>query len=137
MNKDRMKNPKIHELASALAEDVFEMDIGAVDAELLAAGYQPEDATGKVRAVIARAIFGKARAQLAKAPAHVPESGTLLRFGPGEARAKLDAIVNRDPAAFPELTMAARKGQSISDADAASQLEDFLELGIIGPDDLK
>lgn len=137
MNKNRMKNPKIHELASALAEDVFEMDIGAVDAELLAAGYQPEDATSKVRAVIARAIFGKARAQLAKAPVHVPESRTLLRFGPGEARAKLNAIVNRDPAAFPELTMAARKGQSISDADAASQLEDFLELGIIGPDDLK
>ncbi|MBA8903092.1 hypothetical protein [Phyllobacterium sp. P30BS-XVII] len=137
MNQDRMKNPKIHDLASALAEDVFELDIGAVDAELLAAGYRPEDATSKVGAVIARAIFSKARGQLAKAPAHVSETGTLLRFGPGEARAKLDAIVNRDPGAFPELTMAARKGQSISDADAVSQLEDFLELGIIDPDDLK
>lgn len=128
------------DLVAGFAEDVFEYDDAQVDADLVDAGENPEDVARRMRSAIGRALLQDARTQINtenRTQAHREGEGAVLAFAPGVARAKLAEIVGRDPAAHPELTMAARKGAFLSDKDAESQLEDLIELGVVSREDLE
>lgn len=140
MNKDTMSD-KLFDLMSTLADDIFMMSEDEVDAELHERGFDPEEVVKSTKMLLAKSLLRYSSAHLIseKKMAEMTRSATatIIEFAPGAAKAKLEEIVNRDPAAFPELTMAARKGTSISDADARSQLEDLVAVGAIKIEDLQ
>jgi hypothetical protein len=57
-------------------------------------------------------------------------------FDPAKARLRLARIVaNDDPETARKLTLAARKGEGLSDEDVRGMLEDMEELGILPTDE--
>lgn len=140
MNKDTM-NDKLFDIMSTLADDVLLMSEEEVDAELLEIGLDPDEVVTSTKTLLGKSILRYSSARLISekkmADVALPATATIIEFAPGAAKAKLEELVNRNPEAFPELTMAARKGSSISDADARSQLEDLVSVGAIKIEDLK
>ena len=65
-----------------------------------------------------------------------PRAGaSAQKLDPAAARARLNTMLEQDPATKTKLTMAARKGEGLSDADVQGMLEDLEELGIRLPSD--
>ena len=58
----------------------------------------------------------------------------VLRLDPAAARARLQKALLQSPEAAQRLTLAARKGDDLSDADVLGMLEDLEELGILPPE---
>lgn len=139
MNRDTMDD-KLFDLMSTLADDIFLMSEEEVDAELRELGYDPDEVVKSTKILLGKSILRYSARLVSEkkiADTTLSATATILEFAPGAAKAKLEELVNRDPEAFPELTMAARKGTSISDADARSQLEDLVSVGAIKIEDLQ
>jgi hypothetical protein len=127
----------LRRLADALAEDVLsapESEILEEAAELfgdpakLAANMlklfeQTMGEQGKERLAAAREAVAAER----RRPAGV------FRLPPAEARRLLQQLIAADPETARKLTVAARKGEGLSDDDVQSMLEDFEELGVTLP----
>ncbi len=138
MGRDRMKDDELLRLANALAEDILDMTPEELDAELRAIGEDPDTVEKEMRAVIGKSIMQSAKARLAVSKVLAnPERGSSRISGPapGAARRKLDKIISQNVDAYPQLTLAARKGETMSDADAESLLEDLRALGIVDKDE--
>jgi hypothetical protein len=138
MNKDTMDD-NFFEAMSRLADDIFLFTEDEIDAELRDLGFDPDDVATNMKTLLGKAMLRHSSAHvISERKIAAPSvTATIIDFAPGAAKAKLEEIVNRDPEAFPELTMAARKGTSISDADARSQLEDLVSVGAIKIEDLQ
>jgi hypothetical protein len=110
------------------------------DADLLKeereAGNDPSALVNHARALYARAstLTAKRRLEAAKATLQAerrPRGETSVqRLDPTVARARLNALLDQHPETKTKLTMAARKGEGLSDADVQSMLEDLEELGV-------
>lgn len=138
MNKDKMDD-NFFDTMALIADDVFLLSEEEVDAELRELGIDPDVVAKTSKILVGKSIMKSTSARLkSQNEMHVvSDASNVIEFSPSGAKAKLAEIISRDPNAFPELTMAARKGTSISDADAQSQIEDLLAVGAITIDDLK
>ena len=120
----------IFDLIDALADEAFEADIATLEAELEEEGKSSADVIASMRTSI-----GKVRMRLAKAARteRKTDINKVVSLDAATAKAKLSKII----AERPQLSMAARKGTEVSEADALSALNDMLRLGLITEDDLR
>lgn len=125
-------------LADALVEDI----LNASDEEMLAEARHdhadPDAVVAAMRVQFEKAVLaaGKARLDAARAAvAGLRPAGAVTRLDPAEARQRLERAMTQDPETARKLTLAARKGEGLSDSDVTGMLEDLAELGLIpGPD---
>ena len=125
-------------LADALVEDI----LNASDEEMLAEARHdhadPDAVVTAMRVQFEKAVLaaGKARLDAARAAvAGLRPAGAVTRLAPAEARQRLERAMTQDPETARKLTLAARKGEGLSDSDVTGMLEDLAELGLIpGPD---
>lgn len=141
MNKDKMDD-SLFEAMSRLADDIFLFDEDEIDSELRELGFTPDEVAKNMKTLLGKTMLRHSSARVVSdremsGIVSLSVTSTIVAFAPGAAKAKLEEIVGRNPDAFPELTMAARKGSSISDADARSQLEDLVAVGAIKIEDLR
>lgn len=120
----------IFDLIDALADEAFEADIATLEAELADERRSAAEVVASMRASI-----GKAKMRIAKAARteRKADVSNVVSLDAAAAKAKLNKII----AERPQLSMAARKGTEVSEADALSTLSDMLRLGLITEDDLR
>jgi hypothetical protein len=119
-------------LANALVEDVLSASEGEilvearedkVDVESVARAGRSQFES--IAATIARRRLTEAKAAVAakRSPANVTRLDLVA------ARRQLERLLAQDPETAQKLTLAARKGQSLSDDDVLDMLADLKELG--------
>jgi hypothetical protein len=121
-------------LADALAEDV----LGAPDSEILEDAAEiygnPEKVAADMLKLFEQTASEQGKERLAAARAAVTADrrrpSTVVRLPAAEARRRLEQLIAADPETARKLTVAARKGEVLSDDDVQSMLEDFAELGV-------
>jgi hypothetical protein len=125
----------LRRLADALADDILNApdkqvledaaevygDIDKLAADMLRLFERTASEQGKARLAAARAAIAADHRRPARA----------IRLDPAEARRRLQQAIAADPETARKLTLAARKGEGLSDDDVYSMLEDFEELGVI------
>lgn len=127
-----------------LTEELIEDILATPDEEILSEARQDHDDPAKVTMAM-QALFEKAATNVAKqrfaaAKAAVAAdrqqtlSSSPMRRDPVAARRRLQSIVASDPETARKLTLAARKGEGLSDEDVFGMLEDLEYLGVLGPD---
>jgi len=129
----------LRRLADALAEDT----LNAPDEEVLQDAAEIYGDTDKLAADMLRLFEqtaseqGKARLAAARAAiaAIRRHPSGQARLDPSEMRRRLQQAVAADPETARKLTVAARKGEGLSDEDVYGMLEDFEELGVIPSSD--
>lgn len=122
-------------LADALVEDILDASDQDILAETNEDNGDPAAVAAGVRALFETAVTTTAKARLAAAKSAVAADRnrpTLVTpFDPSAARLRLEQIVaNDDPETARKLTLAARKGEGLSDDDVRGMLEDLEELGV-------
>lgn len=134
-----MTDPKsdraaLDRLADALAEDILSASDQDILTEVKEDGEDPAAIAAEVQTVFenAKAKVAKRRLAAAKAGAAASRRRTadVVRLDPAEARRTLELALARDPETASKLTLAARKGEALSDEDVRGMLEDLDELGI-------
>jgi phytoene dehydrogenase-like protein len=131
----------LRRLADALAEDI----LNAPDQQVLEDAAEiygdPNQLAQNMRALFERTVAERGKARLAAARAAIDAErkppAPARRFDPAAARRRLERALAADPATARKLTLAARKGQGLSDEDVRSMLGDLEELGVIPPEDSK
>jgi len=129
----------LRRLADALAEDV----LSAPDSEILEEAAEIHGDPAKLAAdmlkLFEQTMSKQGKERLAAAREAVAagrrRSAAIVRLPPAEARRRLQQLIAADPETARKLTIAARKGEGLSDDDVRSMLEDFEELGVILPSD--
>jgi hypothetical protein len=139
--KKDAKHTALDWLTDAVVEDI----LATPDADLLneerEAGNDPSASAKHAGALYERASMSVAKKKLQDAKAAVqaerrPRAGApAQKLDPAVARTRLNALLEQHPETKTKLTMAARKGEGLSDADVQSMLEDLEELGVHLPSD--
>ena len=127
-------------LADALVEDIINASDQDILAEIKEDGGDLAAVAAGVRELFEKAVTTAAKARLAAAKLAVAtdrsRSAVVTPLDPAAARRRLERIVaNDDPETARKLTLAARKGEGLSDDDVRGMLEDMEELGIRPPSD--
>ena len=120
-------------LADAFVEDILNASDEDILAEAREDDADPSAAAAQVKGLFERAMAAAGKGKLAAARTEVARRGsspTIIRLDPNEARRRLNQLLARDPDTARKLTLAARKGQGLSDTDVQSMLDDLAELGI-------
>ncbi|ABE62196.1 hypothetical protein Nham_1372 [Nitrobacter hamburgensis X14] len=121
-------------LVDGLAEDLLSKSDDQLAAEICERGDDPAAVSARARAVFEKAVRDHGKRRLAAArtavEADVKSPRKEIRLDPTEARARLERILRRHPETANKLTLAARKGEGLSDTDALGLLADLEELGI-------
>ncbi len=129
----------LRRLADALAEDV----LSAPDSEILEEAAEIHGDPAKLAAdmlkLFEQTMSEQGKERLAAAREAVladrRQPAAVVRLPPAEARRRLQQLIAADPETARKLTVAARKGEGLSDDDVQSMLEDFEELGVTLPGD--
>lgn len=129
----------LRRLADALAEDV----LSAPDSEILEEAAEIHGDPAKLAAdmlkLFEQTMSEQGKERLAAAREAVAADrrrpAAVIRLSPAEARRRLQQLIAADPETARKLTVAARKGEGLSDDDVQSMLEDFEELGVTLPGD--
>ncbi len=132
MSENRSSRADLDRLADALVEDI----LTASDDEILAEAREdygdPAAVAAEVHEIYERAILLAKKNRLAAARDAVRRNNArgrkLVHLEPREARLRLEAALAKDPNA--KMTLAAREGKELSDADVLGMLEDLEALGI-------
>jgi hypothetical protein len=127
----------LRRLADALAEDV----LSAPDSEILEEAAEihgdPEKLAADMLKLFEQTASEQGKERLAAAREAVAAErrrpAGVFRLPPAEARRLLQQLIAADPETARKLTVAARKGEGLSDDDVQSMLEDFEELGVTLP----
>jgi hypothetical protein len=123
-------------VAEKLAEDV----LNATDAEILAEaeedGRDIAAEAASSRAIFVKALAAQGKRRMAAARAAIDarsatSAPTARRLSPEQARQLLARALRDAPETSDKLTMAARKGQDLSDADVYGMLDDLVDLGLL------
>lgn len=127
-------------LADALVEDILKTSDQDILAETTEDTGDPAAVAAEVRALFEKAVTKTEKARLAAAKRAVAaerdQPAVVTPFDPAKARLRLNRIIaNDDPETARKLTLAARKGEGLSDDDVRGMLEDMEELGILPADD--
>lgn len=131
-------NKSAREALRRLADELVQDILAANDEELLAEAAEDNEDPAKVASAMrqlfedAESASGKARLAAARAAvdADRQRSGKVLKLDPAEARRRLALALQDNPDTAKKLTLAARKGEDLSDDDVRAILEDLEELGI-------
>lgn len=122
-------------LAEFLVDDILGMTDEEILAEVTADGEDPKRIAQEAKDIFERAIMTCGKARLAAAKISVfsdrQQSSKVFQLDPSVARQKLDNILRQHPETRNKLTLAARKGEGLSDSDVLSMLQDLEELGVI------
>lgn len=138
---DNKNQEALDRVARALVEDVLRTSDEALISEITEDGIDAAAEAARLRDIYTKALGAAGRARLAAAKAAVATDkaarspASVLALDPGAARARLEAVLRRDPETRDKLTLAARKGEGLSDADVRSMLEDLEALGLLPPAD--
>lgn len=124
-------------LADALGEDI----LNAPDEQVLADAAEIYGDTDKLAVdmlrLFERTASEQGKAGLAAARGAIVAVGRrparTARPDPAEARRRLQRLLSADPETARKLTLAARKGEGLSDEDVYNMLEDFEDLGVSPP----
>lgn len=140
MTEKNLNDPiALDRLAETLIDDILNMTDEEILAEVKADGDDPERVAQETRGIFERAImnFGKLKLLAAKKAviSDRQKSSKVSQIDPSAARQKLDRILKKNPKTLDKLTLAARKGEGLSDSDVLSMLQDLEELGIEEQDD--
>lgn len=127
-------------LTEKLVEDVLNTSDAEILAEAKEDGRDVAAEAARSRAIFARALVAQGKRKMAVARAALnartaPSVRPSGRLTPDQARAILARALQEAPETAAKLTMAARKGQGLSDADVYGILEDLVDLGILPPTD--
>lgn len=137
-----MRKHNHHELIERLTDALIEDILNASDEEILSE-LAEESGASKVEAGNVRKLFEKAQTMSAKKrlvaareaiEQEKPQRAKVIPLNSLQARRKLETILNEHPEETRELTLAARKGTDLSDADILGMLEDLQELGLYNPE---
>jgi len=122
-------------LADALVEDIMNASDEEIMNELKDEGDDLAQSAAATRALFDKAAIVAAKGKLLDAKAAVAanrqRSVAILKLDPTKVRERLRRIIANDPEEF---TMAARKGDVLSDEDVRGIIEDLVELGLIDDD---
>jgi hypothetical protein len=124
----------LRRLADELVEDI----LAATDEELLAEVAEDQEDPEKIAADMRRLFeqaeneVGKAKMAAARAAVDADRQrfATVVKLDPAEARRRLALALESNPDMAKKLTLAARKGEKLSDNDVRAILEDLEQLGI-------
>lgn len=121
-------------LVDMLVEDILQTSDEDLLKEVRERGDDPKTIAGRMRALFGKAELAQGRRRLMTAReavnADAQRRASQSTKDPAAARRQLDTIMQRFPSATAKLTMAARKGNGMSDGDVLSLLADLEELGI-------
>jgi hypothetical protein len=131
----------LRRLADSLAEDV----LNAPDEEIMSDAQELYGSAEKLAAAMlllfeeTASEQGKARISAARADIDAAQRTNVrsLRLAPNRARSLLDRAMAADPETARKLTIAARKGEGLSDDDVLTMLEDLVELGLVNISDIE
>jgi hypothetical protein len=130
----KTRRDALRRLADELAEDILRATVAELRAEAAEDQEDPAKIAAAMRAIFERADTESRKSKLAAARAAIDadrqKPSTLLRLDPALARRRLAAALESDPETMRKLTLAARKGEKLSDEDVLAILEDLQELGI-------
>jgi hypothetical protein len=134
MNGNNAARDALRRLADELVEDI----LAASDKELLAEAVEDQEDPEKIAAELRRLFeqaetdAGKAHMAAAREAVDVDRrrSAKVIKLDPAEARRRLALALESNPDTANKLTLAARKGEKLSDEDVRGILEDLEELGI-------
>lgn len=134
---EKSKGAALDRLADAFVDDLMSLSDEELRAEIAADHGDPAAFAGAARAVFNRAIATCGKDKLARAKAAVAvdraRRSNVTRLDPKEARRRLASVVANDAETHRKLTLAARKGERLSDNDVAGMLEDLTDLGVAPP----
>lgn len=124
-------------LATSLVDDILNMSDEELLAEVKADGEDPKQIAEVARGILERARTTSGKSKLAAARKAVlsarKQVSLVSSLDPSNARKKLETVLAQYPETHSKLTLAARKGEGLSDEDVRGMLEDFEELGITLP----
>ena len=140
MTKNKMKNRfALDRLAKSLVDDILSMTDEELLAEAKADGENPKEIAQATRNIFDRAVTSCGKTRLAVAKRAVlgdrQRISSVVRLDPSTARQKLEEVLTQHPETRSKLTLAARKGEGLSDEDVFGMLKDLEELGVIPPID--
>jgi DNA-binding TFAR19-related protein (PDSD5 family) len=131
------------EALTRLADDLADDILNTSDADILAEIRESNDDPKKIAAAT-RSLFDQASTSVAKnrmiaarraMAANQRSPSPVVRLDSNEARRRLNNVLLAHPEAAEKLTLAARKGEGLSDNDVQGMLEDLEALGVIPPSD--
>lgn len=123
-------------LADSLVEDILSVSDEDILAEAAEDYGDAEAAAEHVRGLIHQAVLESSKSRLAAAREAYQKGRerarpNVLNLPYAEKRAIVDGFVASDSQLKAKLTLAARKGQQLSERDLDSMLDALLELGVI------
>lgn len=126
-------------LAEFLVDDILSMSDEEILAEVIADEDDPKQVAQETRDIFELAVMTCRKSKLAAAKmaalSYRQQSSKILQLDPNVARQKLNKILKQHPETHNKMTLAARKGEGLSDSDVFSMLQDLEELGIEKQDD--
>lgn len=126
-------------MVDMLVEDILETSDEDLLKEVRERGEDPKAIADHIRVLFGKAEVAQGRQRLldARTEVNADVSRRVASTGkdPVAARQRLNAIMQRFPGSEAQLTMAARKGDGMSDNDVKSMLADLEELGVTGEDE--
>ena len=131
--------PTVNRLADELVADIMSMSDAELLAEVEAEGLDAEDEANRVRALISAATGKAGKARLKAARAEIDRAagstrGQVHRLPFRDRAAVLARFANDDAKLKSRLTMAARNGEGITEAEMDDILANLRELGAIDED---
>lgn len=137
--KPQSDQDALNRLADALVEDLLEVSDQDILAEVREDNDDPAAIAASMRAMFEKTVASAGKARLAAAKSALVRDrqrpAVVITLDPAEARRRLERIIANDPETARKLTLAARKGEGLSDSDVLSMLEDFEELEVQPPPD--
>lgn len=140
MTNPKAENGPIARLVDGLVRDMLDLTDAELAAEIRERGEDPATVAARARAVFEKTVRAQGKRRLAAARAAVDADATtprrVVQLEPASARARLDKLLRQSPETAKKLTLAARKGEGLSDADVLGLLANLEELGVKDEDGL-
>lgn len=136
MDREREALEKLGRLAETLADDVMAATSDEIHAEMCEEYGSIEAAAARVHGVISAAIMQSGRRKFEAARAEMEKAkragaAAVVPLSIADKRRIVQRYATNDGTLDRELTLAARKGQQMSEPELDSFLEDLLDLGAI------
>lgn len=128
-------DPALHRLLDEMADDLLNLSDAELLAELAADGLDVDAEAAAARSAIAGGVARAGQVRLAAARTAVSRDRKARVVRPPLRADRRDAVLahfaNDDPKLKSRLTMAARKGEGVSEKEMDAILDDLRELGAI------
>jgi hypothetical protein len=141
-NDDRnRRQQQLDRLIGTLAEDTLETPDNEIIAEVVEDYGDPSVIADRMRAVIDKATLASGKAKMAQAKeavqAYRKRAGAIgtHQMTLTQKRQLVERAIARDRSLEEKLTLAARKGEVLSERDIDGMLEDLRELGALDEED--